>query len=211
MRGDEPGPIVVKVGGSLFSLPGLGPRLRDWLDELRRGRESVNVILVPGGGATADVIRALDVCHKLGEETSHWLALRVLSLNAHVLAGLLPEARLTQRVQECSGLSILDPHEFARADEGHAGCLPHVWSATSDSVAARVAVVAGARELILLKSVTLAPPIDWEKARRDGHVDPVFSQVSSHAQPELAVSVVNLRTWSPSSPPVAGMSASSPC
>ena len=80
--------MVVKVGGSLFDWPDLGPRLRQWL-AANAPRE---VILVPGGGPTADVIRTLDRTHGLGDEAAHWLALRAMAVNAELLAALLPGA-----------------------------------------------------------------------------------------------------------------------
>ena len=45
--------IVVKVGGSLFDWPDLGERLCRWLAV----QEEKEILLVPGGGPTADVIR----------------------------------------------------------------------------------------------------------------------------------------------------------
>src|SRR5271166_3401866 len=75
-----PGPIVVKVGGSLFSMPDLAQRLRRWL-----AQAGPRILLVPGGGAAADVVREFDKCHSLGEEASHWLALWSLRLNAELL------------------------------------------------------------------------------------------------------------------------------
>src|SRR5262245_19403362 len=81
-------PIVVKVGGSLYDLPDLGPRLQRWLDALH----TRSILIVPGGGALADAVRDLDQIHGLGEETAHWLALRALTLNAYFLAALLPGA-----------------------------------------------------------------------------------------------------------------------
>jgi aspartokinase-like uncharacterized kinase len=72
-RANSSGPVVVKVGGSLFDLPDLGPRLEVWLGARR------SVVLVPGGGPTTDVVRALDRTHRLGEEAAHWLALRSIS------------------------------------------------------------------------------------------------------------------------------------
>jgi aspartokinase-like uncharacterized kinase len=75
---------VAKVGGSLFDLPDLRDRLRDWLRSV-----AGPVLLVPGGGDGADIIRRLDQTHGLGEEAAHWVALRVLTVNAHLLAGLI--------------------------------------------------------------------------------------------------------------------------
>jgi aspartokinase-like uncharacterized kinase len=177
---DVPTVVVVKVGGSLFSLPDLGPRLRSWLDRWRDSK----VYLIPGGGATADVIRSFDRTHSLGEETAHWLALRALSLNVHLLQAFLPNA------------CIIDPFEFAAGDEPCDGHLPHCWAVTSDSVAARFAVVSGASHLILLKSTSIPEGISWEEAGKRGFVDTYFAQVLRQA-PALEVCAVNLRAWHP--------------
>jgi aspartokinase-like uncharacterized kinase len=188
-----PPPVVVKVGGSLYDLPDLAARLHAWLGE----RFGTSVILVPGGGPTADVIRQLDRRHGLGEEISHWLALRALTLNAHFLAALLPSARVVPDVVESekSPLAILDVHEFARADEARAGHLPHRWIASSDAFAARAAVVAQARQLVLLKSVTVPAEVDWAEAGRLGWVDETFADVLRDAPGNLQVSGFNLRAW----------------
>ncbi len=185
---------VVKVGGSLLDMPDLPRRLRDWL--ATQPPEDV-LVLVPGGGPTTDVIRSLDVRFRLGEERAHWLALRALTLNAHILACLLPEARLiAQRIDAFvpgSRLCLLDSHAFAGADE-HAveGPLPHHWDATSDSLAARVAVSWRAERLVLLKSVTIPPALSWEEAAHAGLVDPLFPAIV-RAATQLDVFAVNLR------------------
>ena len=113
-------------------------------------------------------------------------------MNAWFLRELLPAAEIVDDPRACPALGILDPHAFAQADEGRLGCLPHDWSATSDSVAARVAEVGGA-DLVLLKSVEIEGD-DWERAAREGHVDPIFPGVVARAG--LRVRAVNLRTWS---------------
>jgi len=52
------------------------------------------VLIVPGGGATAEAIRSFDDTHQLGDEAAHWLAIQALSVNARFLQALLPEAKL---------------------------------------------------------------------------------------------------------------------
>lgn len=184
---------VVKVGGSLFDLPDLCARLRRWLTT------AGPVVLIPGGGAAADAIRDFDCRFQLGEETSHWLALRAMTLNAHVLAVLLPAAVIIDRMDQVSRanqdhkIPILDCHAFCTADEGRPGCLPHSWSVTSDSVAARVAVVAGAQRLVLLKSLDIPPGTVWTEAARRGWVDPYFAEVIGRVE-DLTVEAVNFRT-----------------
>ncbi|MGH7227069.1 MAG: hypothetical protein ACRELF_27955 [Gemmataceae bacterium] len=189
------GPIVVKVGGSLYDVPDLGARLRDWLGE----HCSHGALLIPGGGPAADVIRQFDERHGLGEEKAHWLALRAMTLNAHFLAALLPPADVIPIYRfarnDKSRIAILDVHEFVRGDEARPGRLPHSWAVTSDAVAARVAVATQARQLVLLKSTTIPPNVDWRQAARLGWVDAMFAEVLRQAPPDLHVSAVNLRTW----------------
>jgi 5-(aminomethyl)-3-furanmethanol phosphate kinase len=187
--------VIIKVGGSLLDLPGLGPRLRAWLGTL----STSDVLLVPGGGATAHIIRELDRCHGLGEEAAHWLALRALAFNAAVLQALLPAARVIDDWRQAKPLCrlgvvpILDGFQFAQADETQPGRLPHCWKATSDSLAARVAVVCRARELILLKSATIRENITMSEATQCGYVDACFAQICAQADQRLGVKFVNFR------------------
>ena len=176
---------VVKVGGSLFDRPDLGLGLRRWLSGIT-GR----VLFVPGGGPGVEAIRQLDRTHQLGEEKSHWLALRVVEVNAHFLAALLPGSRVVNDPNRTpfGALGILDAFAFALRDESHADHLPHSWSVTSDSLAARAAVIGGAHRLVLLKSVTLSAGSDWT-----GGVDALFGSVMAGRVPE--VECVNFREW----------------
>jgi aspartokinase-like uncharacterized kinase len=187
---------VVKVGGSLFDLPDLASRLMDWL------HDQGPVLLVPGGGAMADAVRSLDRQHRLGEEAAHWLALRAMSLNAHILASLLPSATVVRSVEEswpriqAGQIPVLNAHAFAAADERRPGSLPHSWAVTSDSLAARVAVVAGARRLFLLKSADIPPTVSWTEAGRRGWVDAFFAEIARRA-PGMEIRTINLRGPAP--------------
>jgi aspartokinase-like uncharacterized kinase len=182
---------IVKLGGSLYDLPDLQGRLHHWLAE----RADDKVTLVPGGGATANVVRRFDAIHGLGEEKAHWLALRALALNAMFLAALMPGTPVVGHpCQAVPGVSILDPFAFAASDEGQnpTCCLPQSWETTSDAIAARAAVVGGAARLILLKSVTIPQGIDWKTAADLGFVDMVFAELIRQA-PGVAVEAVNFR------------------
>jgi aspartokinase-like uncharacterized kinase len=186
-------PVVVKVGGSLFDLPNLGAYLKRWLDCL-----AFPALIVPGGGPLVDGLRELNQRHKLGEETCHWLALRAMSLNAFFLSKVLNDVEV---IKDLSGwqaaaskgrLAILDAHSFAVKDEGQPGCLPHNWSVTSDSIAARAAAVFGALTLVLLKSVDLPKDASWAEVERIGIVDPYFRKALS---PAVSPRLVNFRQW----------------
>src|SRR5438067_12532377 len=90
---------VIKVGGSLFDLPDLGPRLRERLKKL-----PAKVLLVPGGGPAGDVVRHYDRLHRLGDELAHWLGLSALALNARFLVSLFPRGVIVAHPHACGAL-----------------------------------------------------------------------------------------------------------
>jgi 5-(aminomethyl)-3-furanmethanol phosphate kinase len=180
--------VVAKVGGSLFDLPDLAERLSRWLAPLP------SVLVVPGGGPMVDAIRRLDRLHQLGEEAAHWLALHALSVNAQFLARLLPGAEVTSALPETMrGCRILDPYAVMRTDDMNPDHLPHLWQVTSDSLAVRVAALAEAQELVLLKSVDWDVAQPWQAALDAKIVDAYFPIALSRLDRPLTVRVVNLR------------------
>jgi 5-(aminomethyl)-3-furanmethanol phosphate kinase len=168
---------VGKVGGSLFDFPGLAARLRTWID----AHADERVLLIPGGGPTADAIRTLQVVHELDDGKAHWLAIRAMAFNAHIFADLL---NLPVVSDPAPTNAVLDVYPFLKADDR----LEHSWSVTSDSIAARVAQVHGAR-LTLFKSVDLPEGMSWAQAAEAGFVDRAFPAIAEG----LDVDWVNLR------------------
>ena len=138
---------VVKVGGSLgrgACLPELGARLA------RLGRR---LLVVPGGGAFADVVREYDARFGLRPSSAHWMAVLAMDQYGHLLADLVPGCALVRTLGEAharlasGGVAVLLPSEVLR----RADTLPHSWAVTSDSIAAWLAGLADARLLVLLK------------------------------------------------------------
>ncbi|MCU0705111.1 MAG: hypothetical protein MUF18_14150 [Fimbriiglobus sp.] len=183
--------IVAKVGGSLLDLPWLGDALTRWASQYREP-----VLLVPGGGAFTDVIRAADETHRLGEETAHWLALRTLTVTAHLLVRLLPDAEIVtspsiielekNHRQHPQRLFVLDPFAFFQEHD----TVPHTWAVTSDSLALAVALHTKAEQLLLLKSVDVED-VPWVVASARGWVDDYFPDLVERA--ECRISMVNFR------------------
>lgn len=181
--------VVVKVGGSLYDHPRLGPGLREYLAELA----PAPVLLVPGGGAATDAVRAWDRVHGLGAEAAHWVAVRSLSAAGELLARLLfdtperfdgggglcgwAEFRSGRPTANRPPVLVLDPHPFADLDDVRDGALPHTWDVTTDSIAARVAAVFAAERLVLLKSADIPAGTPWETATERGWVDRHFPRV----------------------------------
>lgn len=174
--------VVAKVGGSLFDLPDLRDRLIAWMDPLV-GR---TVYLVPGGGEMADAIRRLDATHGLGEESSHRLALRTMSITAAFLAELLA-LPIVNREQRRPDRFVVDADAWWSFDPLP---LPHSWSVSSDSIAAVIAQRLGA-ELHLLKSTEASTESRWDEAADAGLVDAAFPEVM--CRKSIDVLWVNLR------------------
>jgi aspartokinase-like uncharacterized kinase len=185
---------VVKVGGSLYDHPRLGPGLRAYLARL----DAAKVLVVAGGGGFADVVRDLDRCHRLGEERSHHLALLstwVASFTLKALLGL-PDDCFTGRLdwwdRQRHRVGLLLADRFLNGHEGQIAPVPHTWAVTTDSVAGYAAGVANAR-LVLLKSVDIPPGTPWDEAAARRWVDAHFpAVVREHS---LRVEAVNFRRW----------------
>lgn len=181
---------VIKVGGSLLDWPELSDRFQNWLDSQF---PAANVAIV-GGGALVDTLRELDHRHHFPVETIHWSAVRLMDVNAELFSVRLSHASLVKDWRQLARTSSLEPQvllvePFLREDAGRCGALPCGWEVTSDSIAARVAAVLGAQELVLLKSTSAGngmTPAAWSDA---GLVDRYFPIALATAQ----VRFVNLR------------------
>jgi len=186
---------VVKVGGSLLDWPQLPVALRQWLAE----QSPAFHVLIAGGGEVAEVIRKADRDFGLGEELSHWLCVDGLSINARILAAAMPQHRLVSRfadvraeiaIKHGDGV-VFDPCEFLVEQESvlPGRCLPHDWTATSDSIAARIAECLPADELVLLKSCA-APAATHAGLAAAGYIDRYFPTAAAELPPPR---FVNLR------------------
>ena len=127
---------VVKLGGSLVS----------HCHEIITVLQSTNrpLLIVPGGGAFADMVRQLDTA--TDTDTAHWMACAAMDQYGWVLAaqGMKTTSRLA-----CPGSPrILLPYCALRRYDP----LPHSWDITSDTIAAWVAHRLGG-DLLVLKSV----------------------------------------------------------
>jgi aspartokinase-like uncharacterized kinase len=196
-RAEGRGPLIVKVGGSLLDWREFPRELEGFLEPLRAER----VVLIVGGGAMVDVLRELDSVHGIGEKRSHALALRTLDVTARILADLVPGLRAVERLDELGAaweartVPVLAPREFLETvDRLAPDALAETWSATSDSIAARVARALRAERLVLLKSTAPDRPVTREVASELGLVDPVFPAASAGLP---VVELVNLRSKPP--------------
>jgi len=140
-------------------------------------------VLIAGGGALVDAIRQASQTFSLDDESAHWLCIDAMSINSQLLAGVVADALLISSYSELRSAlemdspsrTIFDSSKFLRE---HESCLPgrvlpHDWSVTSDSIAARLAEVLAADELVLLKSGD-PPAATVNKPADNGFVDDFF-------------------------------------
>jgi aspartokinase-like uncharacterized kinase len=118
--------FVLKLGGSLFEH---AP------DILRRVMDSgADVLVVPGGGPFADLIRDIDRARGLSADAAHWMAVLAMDQYAYYLHDKT-SIELTPLLVRKKGVRIVLPYEvLQRQDE-----LPHSWDVTSDTIAAWMA------------------------------------------------------------------------
>lgn len=168
---------LVKLGGSLLTMPGLRRRLLSNLRTLAR-----YPIVVVGGGGLADVVRKWDQIHQLSSFDSDELARRTLSITADLTRRLLPGSGLVTRFHDAvellhaGGVPIVDlPAALASSDIHN---LPQGWEVTSDSISAAIARSWGLRELILVKSIACPSGDSCENAAAAGLVDDFFPQAA---------------------------------
>jgi aspartokinase-like uncharacterized kinase len=143
-------PVVLKIGGGLLGVPGALEAVCTAVGAMGR-REAI--VVVPGGGPFADVVREIDRRTGLSADTAHWMALLAMDQYAHLLAERIGGAVLVEESGAIAGklaagrVVVLAPSHWLRA----ADPLPHSWDATSDSVAAFVAGALDASRLVLVK------------------------------------------------------------
>jgi aspartokinase-like uncharacterized kinase len=176
---------VVKVGGSLFGFEQLPVRVNAWMAQ----QPPAITIFIGGGGDLIKPLRAAHARFGLDEEGSHWLAIRAMTVTSRLLATLL-DVELVERFEiveqqiNTGRLTpfVLDVEEFVRTQEAHSpGChLPRDWTCSSDSIAARIAEVLNAEELVLLKSVPLPTGMSYAEAAQQGLVDAHFPRAISN-------------------------------
>ncbi len=188
---------VIKVGGSLLDWPQLPERLTAFLGAGHEASRADRTVLIVGGGRAVDVIRTLDVIHRLGERTAHELALHALDLTAAILAALVPGSIVVDRMVslfeawEGTLFPILAPRRVLdEIERSSIDPLPASWEVTSDTIAARIAVHLEAQCLVLLKSAALPPSMTLDDAARHGLVD-LMLPLAARSLPR--VEYVNLR------------------
>jgi len=129
---------VIKVGGSLSIYP---EKLRTLCLKISEISKQQKLIVMPGGGKFADVVRCLDKSFHLSCSTSHGMAILGMDQYGMLLSDLIPGSITTHKLEEIRRFFDLDKlpiflpsHLLLRDDP-----LENSWAVTSDSIAVYIA------------------------------------------------------------------------
>jgi aspartokinase-like uncharacterized kinase len=171
---------VIKLGGSLLTLPDWHERFQRWL---ATESPAINVLLI-GGGELVDVLRREHARFPYTDKQMHFAALAAMEINAQLALARLPQAQLLNPNINLTDLPPPPSLVLVKIvewwyDSNRHGELPpeESWRITSDSLAAWIATQLNC-DLVLLKSSE--PPPDQPGIERGetwiahGYVDPAF-------------------------------------
>ena len=164
-------PIVVKLGGSVVR----SPELRTWLDAIAAA--PLPVVIVPGGGALADEVRAAQKDLGFGDSAAHRMALLAMDQLAWAIAGLRVGFEVgamedaLQYILRKGRVAVWAPYALI-ADRTD---IPQSWTMTSDSLSLWLARRLGIERLFVIKSIQRQRAgLSARQLARDGIVDEAF-------------------------------------
>lgn len=168
---------VVKLGGSLMDQP----QLKTWLS-LLASQSDGRIVIVPGGGVFADVVRTAQTDAGYDDATAHHMALLSMEQFGLVMKSLQPELVTASSELEIAERSwqhraiIWMPRNMVLAEES----IPMSWDVTSDSLAAWLAGKLGADRLVLVKHAGCSEqPLPVTRLVEQGLLDQAFGQFSA--------------------------------
>jgi aspartokinase-like uncharacterized kinase len=129
---------VIKIGGSLVEEP---ERLRALCTKLSEFAKKFAIVVVPGGGRFADVVRDFDQRFTLSSGISHRMAILGMDQFGLLLSQIIPDSCATYLLNDAKQLSeirvvpIFLPSRLMFKEDP----LENSWDVTSDSIAAYVA------------------------------------------------------------------------
>jgi len=143
---------VIKVGGSLAEDHSILKTLCNIIAKLATKHK---ILIVPGGGKFADVVREYDRRFALPATIAHRLAIIAMDQYGIVLSQLIPNACLTEKLEDISlffktrQIPVFLPTKLAVQEKK----LEASWDVTSDSIAAFVAEKSHAAKIVLVTDV----------------------------------------------------------
>ena len=174
----EARPIVVKLGGSVVR----SSELSAWLEAIAAAPGPI--VVVPGGGALADEVRACQSQLGFGDRAAHRMALLAMDQLAWAVAGMRQGFAVGATEQELRAalergtVAVWAPYALIaeRSD------IEESWRLTSDSLALWLAGRIGAERCYLIKSIARKrTKASAAQLAQDGVVDAAFPDMLKDA------------------------------
>ncbi len=143
---------VLKIGGSLALYP---EKLRALCTQLSLSSKKHRLIVVPGGGEFADVVRNLDKRFSLSCNASHKMAILGMDQYGILLSDLIPNSVAVSKLDEIEyflgmgKLPILMPSNLMLGVDP----LENSWDVTSDSITVYIASRLNVSRVLLITDV----------------------------------------------------------
>lgn len=143
---------VIKVGGSLVED---FPALAILCQELGLLAKAHRILIVPGGGEFADIVRIYHRRFSLSDVIAHKMAILGMDQFGLFLSDLTPNSQVTYMLDEAENLSSAKvlPIFLSSILLFQNNKLEFSWDVTSDSIAAYIADLLHSKKLILITSV----------------------------------------------------------
>jgi len=190
---------LIKLGGSLLSLPNLSEKFHRWC---RENPHPLTLIIV-GGGGIVEAVRDIHQANPLADEFAHWLCIDLMKHTARLAHQILGNVDLYESMDDLQQpfskskkggstpiIAVVKVGIYFKPDDPKMG-LPAAWEVTSDAMAAAFSKMVAADTLIMMKSVDVPDGCGLEDLAAIGLVDPYFADLVG----ETEVRFVNLRTF----------------
>ncbi len=130
-------------------------KLKALCNELSFSSKTHRLVVVPGGGEFADLVRSLDERFSLSSRTCHRMAILGMDQYGLLLAELIPNSAAVNSLEQVEEviavgkLPIFLPSKLMLSEDP----LENTWAVTSDSIAAYIAYRLYAGKLLLVTDV----------------------------------------------------------
>ena len=144
--------VIVKVGGSLALFP---EKLRNLCEKINEISKEYKLIVVPGGGEFADVVRCIDKRFRISCNTSHRMAILGMDQYGILLSDLMPNSVIASKLEEIKyfldsdKIPIFLPSNLLICEDS----LENSWTVTSDSIAVYIASRLQVTKVLLVTDV----------------------------------------------------------
>ncbi|MFX0105542.1 MAG: hypothetical protein ACFE75_08630 [Candidatus Hodarchaeota archaeon] len=144
---------IFKIGGKILDYSKNLINTIAQFTQLYEGGTLKKIILIPGGGTTANFVRSIYREFHFNDDLAHWIGIYSMDYNGLELKRKFPHLQIYDNFdnleEESEGISVFLPYNYLKSKNE----LPHIWDVTSDSITLYLAINFGLNECFLVKDV----------------------------------------------------------